>query len=974
VSGVSERNIEAIFPLTPMQEGILFHSLITPGSGMYFEQYSCKIHGHLDVSLFQSAWGQIVHRHPALRTLVTWKNRKQPLQIVRSQVEIRWIIDDWREIPADELEAKLTSFLDSDRTQGFEISKPPLMRLALFQLDENSYQFVWSFHHIMLDGWSMRVVLKEVFQNYENSIRGDTPKLDVVQPFQAYVRWLQQQDLEKAEAYWKAQMKGFSAPTSLGLSSQYTDLLASGNHFSEKELVLTSKLTEALSEFARGHRITLNTLIQGAWALLLGHYSQETDVAFGVTISGRPIDISGVDQMVGMFINTLPLRVQVDFDKQLIPWLKVIQLKMMENQTYEFSPLVDIQKWSDVIPGTPLFHSILVFENHPANLDHPDSGASLKSSDSRYIEYSNYPLALLVVPGEQMRIFAVYDQAWFDGETISRLLSHIEHLLGQMTLKQNTQLSELSILGEAERKQLLHQWNETDAPYPKDICIHTLIEKQAQETPSSPAVVFEDRTLTYGALDQAANVLAKRLNDLGVRSETLVGIYLESSPELLIAILGILKAGGAYVPLDPLYPDERLKFILQDSKCPVIIVHNDLTDQLPQFLRGGYEGSVVMIDDLNTTSAEKTVLELPVKKSNNLAYVIYTSGSTGKPKGVMVTHRNLVHSTTARINFYPNKTESFLLLSSFAFDSSLAGIFGTLCQGGKLVLPRQRQVQDASSLVSLITKHQVTHMLTLPSLYMVLLDLFSHKQLKSLRNIIVAGEACPPELAEHHFKMVPDARLYNEYGPTEATVWCTVHELARDDMHTSVPIGKPIANTKIYILDQYGYPCPIGIAGELHVGGEGVARGYLNQPNLTAQRFIPNPFITNLQPETMTLKSGSRIYKTGDLARWRSDGEIEFLGRIDNQIKIRGYRVELGEIEKVLLSHPKIREAAVIARQEKTIDQQDTLSNDSQDQYLEKISHESPLLVSKLLDEIDKLSNSEINLLLGGDGSVVERQ
>jgi amino acid adenylation domain-containing protein len=952
-----------------MQEGILFHTLITSGSGMYFEQFCCKIHGNLDISLFQSSWERIIHRHPALRTFVTWKNRKQPLQIVRNQVEIPWLIEKWRQISEDAYATRLNSFLANDRKSGFDLSKPPLMRLALFQLDEDSYQFVWSFHHIILDGWSMRVVMKEVFQTYEDSLKGNAANLGFVQPFQTFVRWLQQQNLKYAEEYWKTQMRGFTAPTSLGYSAQPTGFLAAGKHFSEIELSLDSKATKALKDFAREHRITLNTLIQGCWALILGRYSQDTDVVFGVTISGRPIEISGIEQMVGLFINTLPLRVQVDFHKPLVPWLQGLQSQMLESQTYEFSPLVAIQKWSDLIPGTPLFNSILVFENHPANLDQEDPTASLTVSDSSYIEYSNYPLALLVVPGTRMRIIAVYDQAWFDENTISRLLSHIENLLDQMVLKQDAQLSELSLLGEFERKKLLYDWNDTHLPYPKDICIHTLVEEQARETPSNPAVVYEDQILTYGALDQAANDLAKKLISLGVLPETLVGIYLERSPELIIAILGILKAGGAYVPIDPSYPDKRVEYILQESKCPVVVAHTSLFDQLPQFMRNGYEGSIVMIDDFRPMITENIVLEQPVIKTKNLAYVIYTSGSTGRPKGVMVTHQNLVHSTIARINYYPDKPKSFLMLSSIGFDSSLVGIFGTLCQGGKLVLPRQRQEQDAFSLVSMINQHQVTHMLALPSLYMILLDLFPQKQLQSLRNIIVAGEAFPPDLTERHFKVLPDVRLYNEYGPTEATVWSTVYELTQDDAQASVPIGKPIANTQIYILDPDGHPCPIGIAGELTVGGEGISRGYLNQPALTAQRFIPNPFIRNLQAETTAQKFCSRMYKTGDLARWQPDGEIEFLGRMDNQIKIRGYRVELGEIENVLSSHPNIREAVVIARQERTTDQQDTRNSHSLDHYFEQKAQESPLLVSQLLDEIEKLSSLEIDLLLEGESS-----
>lgn len=961
---MSRKNIESILPLTPMQEGILFHSLLTPDSWMYFNQYSCKIRGGLEVPLFQTAWEYILARHSVLRSFVTWKNRKQPLQIVRSMVEIPWHIADWQRMPSEKQETAISEYLQIDRAKGFDLSQPPLMRLALFRTEADTYDFVWSFHHIMLDGWSMRLVLQEVFEVYEALAGGGKPALEAAPPFQAYVRWLQNRDLAAAERHWKKNLAGFTGPTPLGLSDQRNSLAVSGPKSGEKELVLPAELTETLQTYAREHRITLNALAQGAWAFLLSSYSRESDVVFGVTVSGRPFELPGVERMVGLLINTLPLRVRVDFDMPPAQWLQQIQSQMLENLAFASSPLVSIQKWSGGKPGSPLFNSILVFENHPASLDRPDAGAGLNISGVRYIEYSNYPLALLVVPEEKLRLIAVYDRAWFDEETIERLLSHFETVFGQLVAGQNASLGELSVLGEDERNQLLKRWNDTDGELSEDTCIHHLIERHARDVPERAAVAFEDRTLSYGELDRAADVLAARLLNEGLQPETFVGVYLERSPELIIAILGILKAGGAYVPIDPSYPDERVVFLLEDTKCPLVVTHSDLADRMTSQVKDRYPGKLVRVDAPDPAPQRGEAADLPVVDPGSLAYVIYTSGSTGTPKGVMVSHRNLVHSTTARFETYPDEIKAFLLLSSFSFDSSLAGIFGTLCQGGKLVLPRQRQEQDAVSLLRLIEKHQVTHCLTLPSLYSVLLELGRPGQLESLKAMIVAGEACPPDLAGRHFNMLPNTRLYNEYGPTEATVWCTVFELKQDTGSGPEPIGKPIRNTKVYILDPNGHPCPIGIAGEIFVGGKGVARGYLNQPGLTAHRFLPDPFTGDPAPDQAP---GLRIYRTGDLARWRPDGEIEFLGRVDQQIKIRGYRVELGEIENALLRFPGVREAVVIARQDRPADPAGTVEGQFSSENLETIAAEAPELVSQLLDEIERLSGSEVDLLLNTD-------
>ncbi len=418
------------------------------------------------------------------------------------------------------------------------------------------------------------------------------------------------------------------------------------------------------------------------------------------------------------------------------------------------------------------------------------------------------------------------------------------------------------------------------------------------------AVVYDGAYLTYRHLNERANQLAHYLRQLGVGPDVLVGLCAERSLEMLVGLLGILKAGGAYVPLDPTYPQERLAFMLTDSGVSVLVMQAAFVERLP-----AHQAKIVCLDTDWETIAQQSQ-ETPVSglTADNLVYMIYTSGSTGEPKGVLITHKNLVHSTSARLDYYIDPVKSFLLVSSFAFDISAAGIFWTLCQGGTLALPRQGEERDPAQLIELITRHRISHLLCLPSLYTLLLTQAQPAQLASLRNIIVGGEVCPDTLPKHHAQVLPQAALFNEYGPTEGTVWCSVYRCQPQEHNTTnISIGRPIDNTQIYVLDAHLQPVPIGVPGELYLGGDGLARGYLNRPELTAERFIAHP---------LSVESGARLYKTGDLVRWRPDGNLEFLGRIDHQIKLRGFRIELGEIEAALAHYPAVREAAVLVRED----------------------------------------------------------
>ncbi len=491
----------------------------------------------------------------------------------------------------------------------------------------------------------------------------------------------------------------------------------------------------------------------------------------------------------------------------------------------------------------------------------------------------------------------------FDAVTIARMAGHWQTLLEGIVADPKQRLSDLPLLTEADRQQLLVEWNDTRRAYPRDQCIHELFEGQVERTPDAVAVVFENSQLTYRELNQRANQLARHLQALGVGPEVLVGICMERSLEMMIALLGTLKAGGAYVPLDPTYPRDRLAFMLQDAQVPVLLTQRRLLEGLPE-----HKAQVVCLDaDWEAIAQESAVNTIREVMADNLVYVIYTSGSTGKPKGVLVTQQNLVHSTCARTSYYRSSVKSFLLLSPFAYDSSAAGIFWTLCQGGMLVLPGQGLERDPLQIAEVIAHNQVSHVLSVPSLYRELLAQAIPQQLVSLQTVIVAGESCPGELAERHQALLPHTALFNEYGPTEGTVWSSVYEILAQELSTRIPIGRPIANTQVYLLDRHLHPVPIGVQGELYIGGDGLARGYLNRPGLTAERFMRHPFSDDPH---------ARLYRTGDLARYLPDGNLEFLGRIDQQVKIRGFRIEPGEIEAVLSHHPAVREAVVVARED----------------------------------------------------------
>ncbi len=1284
---MSIQSITDSYPLAPMQQGMLFHHLLGTHPGADLEQITATLPEDLDVLAFQRAWQTVVARHPVLRTSFRWEGLDEPLQDVHAGVEPPWEVHDLRGLPATARRDRFEEWLVTDRTRGFDLRHAPLLRLALFRCDERKYRFVWSFPHILLDGRSFPLVLGEAFACYEAYRHGDEPSLPYRRPYRDHIAWLRTQDFSRAEGFWRRLLDGLSGPTPLPYAPD--DTVRSGR--GEVSASLSRALTARLATLAQEHGFTLNTVVQGAWAILLSRWSGEEDIVFGATRACRRSALPEAEEMVGLFINTLPVRVRVRGDAPLIPWLQELRAQQRAVRPFEHTPLVDVQCWSGIAGGAPLFESIVVFDTASLNATMRALGPAFDRREFELREQTTYPLTLYAYAEPELLLKLAYDRDRIPDATAARLLDHLHTLLAGMADGPQRAVAALPLLTEAERRRVLVDWNATRLPSPQDRCIHHVIEAQAARTPDAVALIHRHERLTYRELNARANKLARYLITLGVGPDTLVGVCTERSAAMVVAVLAVHKAGGAYLPLDPAYPRERLAFMLRDAAVPVLLTQQHLKARLPE----GVPAMICLDSDW------ELIAPLPEHNPNtpvtpaNLAYVIYTSGSTGRPKGVMVEHRNVVNFFTgmdAHLTADPPGT--WLAVTSLSFDISVLELLWTLARGFTVVLydgqaegisgparirpPAERSIKQVSfslmyfasaqggsgsetyrllvdgakfadrhgfeavwtperhfhafggifpnpavtgaalamvtervhiragscvlplhsplrvaeewavvdnlsrgragvafasgwmphdfvlrperfadakatmardvdlvrrlwrgeavsfpgpdgqqvpvrtlprpvqpelpvwitaagspetfrlageiganvlthllgqsldevaekialyrearraaghpgegrvtlmlhtflgededavretvrrpmieylrsslslirgvaasfpifrhrslpphgaddllaglsaeeteallnhaferyyqtsglfgspercramverlraigvdeiaclidfgvapdtvlaslrllaelkdsceaaswtddfSIPALIERHGVTHLQCTPSMAtMLLADERTRRALRGLRQILIGGEPFPPTLAAELTALV-QGDVLNMYGPTETTVWSSVQRVRSEtdlgqgpgSAGPSVPIGRPIANTQLYILDRYLQPVPVGVPGELCIGGAGVVRGYLHRPELTAERFLPNPFVAD---------PAARIYRTGDLARFLPDGTVEFLGRLDHQVKIRGHRVELGEIESLLHKQPGVREAVVVARED----------------------------------------------------------
>jgi len=908
---------EQTISLSFAQEQLWFLSQLTPEEPVYNETLTIHLGGEIDIPVLSASFKELIRRHEILRTTYQVVNG-QPCQEIHPPSGFALPIVDLREWSESERETEAVRIATEKLRQGFELSKGPLLRGTLIQLASDNYRLYFAIHHSVIDAESFVHIIQELEIIY-TAFCQDLPSPLPESPIQYadFAVWQRQrlntEILSHQLAYWQKQLENLpqlQLPTDRPRTPQTT---FSGSFVRHR---LSFDLIEKLQTLSRKENVTLFVTLATAVKVLLYRYSGQEDIVLGTLISQR--DRPELEGIIGNFLNALVLRSDLSGNPSFCKLLKRIQnvcLSAYSHQDVPFQKVVEAIHPDYQVNQNPMFQ--VAFTIDPPLLTEDKLGwkAFYFEVDPEISKF-DITFYLLEKESEKMVLLTEYNTDLFDAATIKRMNEHLNTLLEGIVINPNQSIAELPFLTESERHQLLVEWNDTQADYPKDKCIHQLFEEQVERTPDAVAVVFEEQKLTYHELNCQANQLAHYLPTLGVRPEVLVGICVERSLEMIVGLLGILKAGGAYVPLDPNYPTERIAYMLEDSAVPVLLTQSKLRDQLPET-----QAQVVLFDaDKNAIYSKPQHNPVHQTKPSNLVYVMYTSGSTGKPKGVMVAHQGLCNLAYAHKRLFDVEQNSRILqFGSFSFDLSIWEIVMSICSGARLFMGTTESLRPGAELIDLLQKQAITHVNLPPS---ALATLTNHT-LPTLENIIVGGEACTKELVE---QWSVGRRFFNGYGPTESTVFATVAECS--NTNHKPPIGRPIANTVIYILDKHLQPLPIGVPGELHIGGAGLARGYLNRPELTEQKFIPNPF-DNSKAQSVVLGSPqveqlckrvkvqkSKLYKTGDLARYLPDGNIEFLGRIDHQVKIRGFRIELGEIEAVLSQHSYVREVVVIARED----------------------------------------------------------
>ncbi|MFN6484862.1 MULTISPECIES: amino acid adenylation domain-containing protein [unclassified Nostoc] len=888
------------FRLSPQQEHLWLLQQIDKSSA-YRSDCAILIEGNINVNNLELALQDVVNRYEILRTsFVCLPGMTIPVQVITDSKIILDKKSDISNLKPQELEAQIELIFQKIKQQNFELEKGSILNTYLVTISPNKYLLFISLPALCADSATLNCLVRELALSYLGKL--DEELSEEPLQYADFSEW-QNQILEAEETkigreYW--QQQDYSTIGSFQLP--FENRPSNQQKFQPKlvDSVITPELVANIETLAHKYNTSASNFYLTCWLVLLWRLSGQSEMNVAKEFNGRKYEeLKGA---LGLFAKYLPLHCHLEdifkFSQVLQQVHESVESIDKWQECFTWEQISEGNNKSDILPFLPVG-----FEFTEEDIKHCAGNISFSISKLDICtERFKVKLSCKRKNGFLNTEFH-YDSNLFSAQDIAGLAEQFHKLVESATYNSEARISELEILSDRTLHQLLFEFNQTQADYPQNKCIHQLFTEQVERIPDNIAIVFNNQQLTYTELNARANQLAHSLQKLGVGAEVLVGICVERSLEMLVGILGILKAGGAYVPLDPHYPQERLAFMLEDTQVSILLTQQYLLENLPK-----HDAQTICLDtDWEAIAQQSQEEPVPTGTLENLAYVIYTSGSTGKPKGVAIAHRNLVHSTIARITYYQEPISSFLLLSSFAFDSSIVGIFWTLCCGGTLHLPEESVQKEVSKIVELIYQNGVSHLLSLPSLYALILQQAKLEQLNSLRAVIVAGEACLPELVQLHFQLQPETSLFNEYGPTEATVWSSVYHCHSLETGTQISIGCPIANTKIYILDSHLHPVPVGVPGEIYISGEGLARGYLNQPAITSEKFIPHPF--SQQP-------GIRLYKTGDLARYLSNGNIDFLGRIDNQVKIRGFRIELGEIEALLNQHPGVQEIVVIARED----------------------------------------------------------
>jgi amino acid adenylation domain-containing protein/FkbM family methyltransferase len=932
---VKKSDVINIYGLSPMQEGMLFHALLDRQPGAYFEQFSIDLRGRLDPDIFEKTFNRLIERYDILRTVFTYKKTQRPRQVLLKSRPGTVYFEDISLLEEGAAADYLEGFRRRDRQQGFDLTRDLLMRISLFKTAADAYTLVWSFHHIIMDGWCFGILFADFVEIYHALRRGKAPQLPPVTPYRRYIDWLERQDREAGLAYWQRYLEGCDRPASL---PRFKEATGEEGQYELKELRLAwdGPLSAGLMKLANRQQVTANTLFQALWGILLQRYNNGGDVVFGAVVSGRPPEIAGVQQMVGLFINTVPVRLRSLPGERFPEMLTLLQERMLQSSPHEYLPLADIQSRSP-LKGRLLDH-ILVFENYPLEQRVSAFGtggdAEFSIVDMQFYEQTNYDFNLVIAGGdrgEQLQLRCLFNGAVYEPAFVEKVLSLFQHVARQATRTPDIPVNDLEILSPDERRQLLDECNDTAISFPPDQTVQQLFRRQAEARAADIAVVapagststVRELHLSYGALNRRAQQLARRLRAGGAAAATVVGLSTGRSAGMVVGLLGILESAAAYLPLDPGFPGQRIAYMLKESGAEIVVTDGE--GELPPSVT-----TIHIMDEMpdpGRTGREAKPDPGRVSCPINPAYVIYTSGSTGSPRGVVVEQRQLVNylfGLRRLLAVSLSRCRHFATVSTISADLGNTVVYNSLCFGGCLHVVSRPVLTDGGRMADYMARRPIDCLKMTPSHMAALLTTREPQLLLPRRLLILGGEALDPSLARQLYQL--NARgenggceIVNHYGPTEACIGVSTYRLPQAvPPPRAIPIGTPLPNSRLYLLDHRGQPAPPGAPAELYIGGTSPAPGYLNNPELTADKFVnlaaKGREDTRSSPHQPLTPKSQILYSTGDLARRLPNGNLEFLGRRDNQVKIRGFRVEPEEVTLALKSLPQVGEAVVLPR------------------------------------------------------------
>ncbi|MBE6051450.1 MAG: amino acid adenylation domain-containing protein [Clostridium sp.] len=886
--------IERIYPLTGIQEGMLFHKLMNKDTTEYVVQSIYKSEKTINQEILKDSIKVLEEKYEVLRTSIVYKEVSKPRQILLKGRPIELVSIDLSENTEKQIEFK--HIINEDVKRGFDLQEDRLLRLMLIKLENNDYRLVITFHHIILDGWCLSILINDIKEIYTKLVDGEKTEkliksLTKNVPFEDYVRLINDKDNSEGLKYWKELLADYDEKAEIKPEGILEKV---NNEVNSVELSLSAKQTKDLEKVSGKYGVTVNTIIEAVWSVILQRYNNSNDVTFGKVVSGRNVKLNNVDDIVGIFINTIPVRVKTELNDKFSDVLKRIQEQAIRSLKYDYCTLSDIQAQSDL--GKDLIQTIVGFENYYVH--DSDDNSKLKIKLDRIREATNYPLSFDIIQSDVLNFKIMYDTKKYNEDEVRRILYKLETVINNIIDNPEVQLKSIEVLNKDEKQKILYEFNDTKAEYPNDKTIIELFEEQVKNNPNNIAVEYENESITYNDLNERANYIGQALREISVNPDDVVAIICDKSIEMILAIISVLKSGGAYMPIDAEQPVDRINFMLKDSKAKAILsgvgsnkIINSIKKNIPVINLREEKG--VLKNNLNHVST-----------SNSLAYIIFTSGSTGTPKGVMLENKGVVNLSYWRKNIDKLTSDSVVLQNfNYIFDGSVWDIFPCLLAGGKLRVVSKEERNNFDKLLKLLNKASI---IMVPSLFRSILEYADTpekiEKLNSFSDVHLGAEALSKDIIEKYIEIDKDKLqyMYNNYGPTEATVCSTFFNLKGVKNTDIIPIGKPISNTQVYIMNNENL-CGIGMPGELCIGGDGLARGYLNREDLTKEKFINNPF------------GKGRIYRTGDLAKWLPDGNIEYLGRIDKQVKIRGFRIELGEIENRIRELEGIQDVVVLA-------------------------------------------------------------